>query len=324
MTYDDIAKALEKEFPGIDLSIWKDWILEALQDLCRKTWIYTEIITFLTTAGTVEHTISPSDTDSIPIGIVPWGAEWQVVDTPVVTIAAGIDTGALTQGSTYYYKVTAISDTYGQTMPSTAVSKAATATKSLVLTWTAIDGADSYYVYMSTDGTSYYFLEEAESATYTDDGDESVDTDITPPTKSELVKKIAVSNEIQEKIWNDHWKYKEGDDIQRVIYDGYTTVRLEMIPETTGMGFQLEVALMPTAEPSAGTIPNIFIQFKDVIKDYLRFKAYLAPKTKTRDYQNPTVADFFYGRYVDGRAEIKIAKLREFGAHSSLQLPYFA
>ena len=324
MTYDDIATSLRKVFPGIDASVFKDWILEALEDLCKKTWIYTEILTFLTTAGIPEYTLSPSDTDAIPIGLIPWGADWQVVDTPVVTIAAGEDTGALTQGTTYYYKVTAISDTYGQTMPSTVVSAAATATKSLVLTWTAIDGADSYYVYRSDDGTSYYFLEEAESATYTDDGDESVDTDITPPTKSELVKSIAVSNEIQEDIWSGHWKSKEGDGIQRVIYDGYATVRLEMIPETTAMGFQLEVALMLKAEPSTGAIPNIFIQYQNVIKNYCHFKAYSYPKSKTVDYMDPKMAEFFWQRYLEGRGEMKIQKLREFGGHQRIRLPYFA
>lgn len=313
------------EFPGLPQAKADRWILEALQEICRATWAYTEVLAFLTTAGTVQYTLSPSSASTIPIGILDDGVEFCTVDTPAPAIANGTAVGTLTPAATYYYKVTALTDDYGETLPCAAVSKVCPASGSLTLTWAAIDEADGYRIYQSTTGAAgtYYKLDDVTSGvTYTDDGSDTADATVTPPSTSNLMQAITLSN-IKEERWRDRaWKTFEGDGIDRICYlDGYNSIRLNVIPETSNMGFQVTVALYPTAEIA---IPNHFIQYKEAIKDYVKSEIYRHPNTSVMVWNNPDLWKYFRGNYETVKRLLKIQKTREYGGKSRLKIPFFA
>lgn len=75
---------------------------------------------------------------------------------PTIALASG---GALVNGTTYYYMLAAV-DASGHSVPtpSSPASVTATATSDTVnVSWTAVSGATSYYLYRSTDGgTTWY------------------------------------------------------------------------------------------------------------------------------------------------------------------------
>jgi hypothetical protein len=92
--------------------------------------------------------------------------------------------GSLTASTTYYYKVTAIDSLGGQTTPSTVASgTTGTTTLTLPVTWTAVTGASGYDVYRCS-GTSCteYYLTAVLTNSFTDSGQFTASTTVTPPT----------------------------------------------------------------------------------------------------------------------------------------------
>lgn len=320
MNYEDIRNALT-EFPGLSKDKLNTWILEALQDICEETWVYYEILTFLTTAGTAEHTLSPSDSNTKVIGLVRYGAERCVVDTPSPVASDGTATGTLTAGTTYTYKVTSLTGNYGVGLPCTAVAYVCPASGTITLTWTAIDNADGYNIYRLSSGI-YYFLATTTGVTYSDDGSVTLSTTVTLPAKATAVKQISVSNLESEKQSDSNWRYNEGNTIQRVIWDGNVTVRLNIIPDTTNMGFQLAVALEPSDEQT--TIPAILALQKRLILDFVRSKVYAHPKTNEIPYQDYKLSEFHMGLYLAKRSKLKAKILRGYGGTMKITGGYFA
>jgi hypothetical protein len=97
-------------------------------------------------------------------------ATWMAAPTP----SAGTGTaGLLTQGTPYYYVVTATGTSSGETSGTEAAPFTATGTKKIKLTWTAYSGATGYRVYrgISAGGESGYIsVSGGSTTTYTDSG----------------------------------------------------------------------------------------------------------------------------------------------------------
>jgi len=319
MTFDDIRKGLENEPAGPQKGMLNDLILRALQDICEKTWIFSEKLTFLTTAGTSEYTLSPSDSDTAIIGILPDSVQIATVNSPVPSAAAGTGTGTLTSGTTYSYKVTAICDDYRETLPSAACTATATATGSIAVSWDAIDNADGYRVYGRT-ADSWLLMDEVTTAAYTDDGSDTPSGAI--PTKSRLMQDIRRTSHGLEKGLNPYWMGYESDSISGVIYDGKSSVELNEIPVTTGIGFQLDAALKPTAEID---IPTILEAQQDIIHDYVRWKLYSMPVSKTVTWSDPEgLGKFYYYEYMRKRKGLRFKVHSRFGGDQRCAQQFFA
>ena len=309
MDFADILADLT-EFPSLPKTKANRFILEAIRDLAIETWCYTEILTFLTAAGTYEYTLSPSDSATKVIGIPPDGVQFCTVHTPQPAATAGAAGGGLTPGNTYYYKVTSIVDDYGESLPCAAVSLACTATGTINLDWDDIEDADSYYVYQSTDGTNFYYLAEVDDSEYDDDATDTVTT-ATPPTKSNLMHDISLGNTFIEGSLSSTWRLREGDWIDKIFYDGATTIRLDRIPDTSGMGFQVKVALHPISEIS--TIPAQMEPYRTSIADFVRGKVYGHPKTKSMPWYDPQERNYYFAQYRRARARLKMRSFAGFG-----------
>jgi hypothetical protein len=90
----------------------------------------------------------------------------------VITLSTATAGGSLSASTTYYFKVTALDGSGGETTPSSEYSIAtgsATATNTITASWTAISGATSYRVYYGTTagGESAYFTTTSTSYTMT-------------------------------------------------------------------------------------------------------------------------------------------------------------
>lgn len=313
------------EFPGIRDEKLKRYILECLRDMCFETWAYTEWITFLTTAGTAVYTITPTTSTDTVLGIPHDGAQRQTVDTPNPTAADGTTAGALTPASTYVYKVTAVANTYGETLPCAVVSHVCPATGTITLSWTAVSGASSYNVYRNdgAGGTTYGLLENVTTASYTDDGDTSPTTSSTPPTTTNLTREITVTNRNEMKKRNLHWRDREGDSCNMILWDQPNRqVRLEMIPETSNVGYQVEAALQPTVLPD--TIPAVFDEVREAFINFVKGRIYRHPQTKSVNYYNPAESNYHLARYRDIRNTLKSRKMQGFGGIMRMRLPRWA
>jgi len=309
MDFDDIIGDLS-EFQDLPVSKANRWILEAIRDLCNETWCYTEILTFLTTAGTFEHTLSPSDGATMVIGIPADGVQFCTVHTPQPSAEDGTGTGTLTAGNDYHYKVTAIADDYGETLPCALVTHECPATGVISLDWDDIDGADSYRIYQSTDGTNFYYVSEVDDSEYDDDGSDTPTTAV-PPTTSVLMKDIGLGNTIIEGSFSSTWRSREGEGIGKIFYDGGTTIRLDTIPDTSGMGFQVKVALYPISEIT--TIPAQIAPYRTEIGHFVRGKVFGHPKTKTMLWYDPQERNYYMAQYRRARARLKMRVFTGFG-----------
>jgi hypothetical protein len=311
------------EFPGIGDTKLERYILECLREMCFETWAYTEWKTFLTTAGTVEYSLTPSTSTDTILGIPHDGAQRQAVDTPNPSASNGTS-GTLTPTNTYSYKVTAISNTHGETLPCTAVDHVCPATGEILLSWTAVSGASSYKVYRNdgSGGTVYGLLESVTTNSYEDDGDTSPTTSSTPPETTVLTKEIGVTNRNEMKKHNLHWRDREGDSSNLLLWDQPNRkVRLEMIPLTTNIGYQVEVALQPTVLPN--TIPAVFDEVREAFINFVKGRIYRHPKTKSANYNNPAEANYHLARYRDVRNTLKLRKFQGFGGPMRVKLPRF-
>lgn len=315
MEFSDIIGDLA-EFSKLPAKIAKRAILAALQDLCKKTWVYTEILTVLTTAGTYKHTLSPSDTDTKICGLS--AAKRGTVDTPQPSIATSA-TGGTLAAATYSYKVTAIKDNHGETLPCAAVTQLTTgATSTVTLTWDSIGGASGYRIYGRSDA-DWKLLKEVTALTWTDDNSESQGA-ATPPTESMLMEEINVSNPIDQVRSNRAWRAYESDNITAMLYDGDTTIELDRVPITSGMGFEIRVALYPTAEV---TIPGVLEPYKDDIIDFVKWKIYEYPKTTAMPWSDYKKAMTYRKQYVKARANLKGRVMRGFGGQLRAEQQFF-
>lgn len=295
----------------------EDYLLQGLQDLCRKTFAYTEVLTFLTTAGTREYTLSPSDSDTEIIGLTPGDAQIATLNTPVPSAAAYTDAGTLVDSTTYSYKVTAIKDDYGETLPSTACTAAADANGSIQISWSAISGADGYRIYGRTD-SSWLLMDETTSLSWVDDGSETPSGAI--PTESQLMKEIEFRNTQFESIDSRYWRGLEGDNITGLIYDGMTAVKTNRIPTTTGIGFQVRVALYPTAEIA---IPTIIEPYVPALKDYVRERLFEMVPSAVVTWSNPQLAEKFGARYRRARSRLKTSVIARFAGRTRAKPQFF-
>jgi len=310
-----------KEFAGIDSAILNSYILSGFKDFCRETWTWTELLAMLTTAGTYEYTLSPSETYAEVLGIPPNGAQRATVNTPVPSAADGTSEGALTEAVEYSYKVTAYVDTYGETLPCDVVTHTCPASGSITLTWDAIDNADGYYIYRLS-GTTYQRLSSTTSATYTDDGSDSLDSSITPPAKSNLMLEIGLINEARKKEGSRYWRQNEGDSISYLLYDGYQTIRLEKVPETSNIGLQVRVALAPTS--TRFTIPGALEKYADTILKFVRGRIYLTPPNDQNVWYHRKTGLFWMNEYLADRSAAKMNVMSGFAPNMRVKYKKFA
>ncbi len=310
------------EFPQLPEVLVRGKVLEILQDLCDRTWLYTEVFTQLTTAGTYEYTLSPTvSTDEI-LGVFEDEVEVATVDTPQPSAAAASSgSGTLTSGNTYAYKVTATKDDYGETLPCAAVSATATATGTISLTWDAIEGADDYNVYRNdgAGGTTYGLLEAAGTNSYDDDGSATRTAATNPPTKSVLMREIGLTNASNLKVPGSNWRHREGDTINRIIYDGNETIRLDPIPDTSGIGMQMRIALKPMSSDASAVLPAVFERYLDVIDEGVRWKLHLTPHSKEHPWPDPQLGAYHRGSYLVKRSGIKTARMFGYGGRSTMR-----
>jgi hypothetical protein len=120
-----------------------------------------------------------------------WYVSNSDLDTPTGLAAVASASGGTLATATYYYKVTAV-NSIGETVGSSEVSAAVTGpTGSVALSWTAVDGADTYRVYRGTasGGQNTYYATTATS--YTDTG--SAGTADTVPSTNESNKGVVSS-----------------------------------------------------------------------------------------------------------------------------------
>lgn len=323
MNFKDIYSAIT-EFK-IDPGVAGGYVLDGLKDFCRETWTWTEVLTFLTTAGTYNYTLSPSETQSKIIGIPHDGVQIAAVNTPVLTLASSTDTGTLTVGSTYVYRVTAYTNDYGETLPCSVGSKVCPATGAIDLSWPAIGGADGYYIYRddgASSGTYYRMKDNSSTLSYTDDGTDTPDGSTIPPTESVLMREIDIVNQAGQKALNSTWKQTESDDINALIWDGKTTVRTQKIPQAANIAFQVKVALEPTG---VITVPTIIEPYEDTIRKYVRAMVFLTvPQTKDDPWYNPKMGAFWLQEYKNDRSSVKLNTMAGRGGQLTVKYRSFA
>jgi hypothetical protein len=321
MNYADIIDDL-----GEFSEIFKDkqyvrMIQDCLRDLSQKTYAYTTRVPVLTTAGESDYTLTPLISNTQVFGIQEaWKA---VIHTPQPTTSTAA-TGGTLAAATYSYRVTAIKNDYGETLPCTAVTQATTGTTSTVtLTWTAISGASGYRIYGRTDANWLLMKEVAAGTlTWTDDG--SLTPSGTMPTTSELMEMIEVTNDTTMNDRNYRWRLSESNDARRISYDGYSTIRLSDIPTTSGIGYLITAAIYPTTGSRTATIPPIYEHYQDAIKDYVRWQAYAYPQTAKNPWADTQKAMIYRKQYVRARANLKSNVFRGFGGELTADPNYFA
>lgn len=303
------------EFSTVNKEILDRLILAGLADLCKRTWVYTEIITILTTAGTYQYTLSPTTYTAI-CGLS--AAQKATTNTPQPSATTSA-TGGTLAADNYSYKVTAIVDTHGETLPCAAVVQATAGTTSTVtLTWTATGGASGYRIYGRTDA-DWKLLKETTAVTWTDDGSETQGTAV-PPTESMLMEEINISNPTDQVRSNRAWRAYESDSITSVIYDGITTVELDRVPVTNGTGFQIKAALYPTDEIA---IPSILEAHKNDIINYAKWHLYEYPKTAAQPWGDYQKAMTFRKQYFIARANLKGRVVSGFGGQLRAEQQFF-
>uniref|UniRef100_A0A6M3XTS4 Fibronectin type-III domain-containing protein n=1 Tax=viral metagenome TaxID=1070528 RepID=A0A6M3XTS4_9ZZZZ len=321
MNFKDIYSAIT-EFK-IDPGVAGGYVLDALKDFCRETWAWTEVITFLTTAGTYNYTLSPSESQSKIIGIPHDGVQIASVNTPVLTTDDSTDTGTLTPATTYTYQITAYANDYGETLPCAVVSQVCPATGAIDLEWDAVGGADGYYIYGNNgSGSTYTRMKDTTSTSYTDDGTDTPDGVTEPPTESVLMREIDIVNQAGQKALNSTWKQTESDDINALIWDGKTAVRTQKIPQTSNIAFQVKVALAPTG---VITIPTILEPHEDTIRKYVRAMIFLTvPQTAENPWFNPKLGAFWLGEYQKDRVIVKMETMAGHGGQLRVKYRSFA
>lgn len=144
------------------------------------------------TLGAVTQTVASAGPNDWNVA-QNWTQGWvpqSVLTAPVAIATLGGSGGSLTNGTEYYYKVTALNQN-GESLPSTEVhATASTPDLQIVLTWAAIPGAIGYNVYRTTSSGTYsgsHFLTAAGNVlTYTDTGGVAL-TAGSPPGSSTAV-----------------------------------------------------------------------------------------------------------------------------------------
>lgn len=91
-----------------------------------------------------------------------------IASGPTVTATPSISTGSLAAG-TYYYQVSA-SNNQGESLPGAEVSATLSATGEVILSWSAVTGASTYYVYRASASGAETLLGSTNALTYTDTG----------------------------------------------------------------------------------------------------------------------------------------------------------
>lgn len=137
-----------------------------------------------TAGGTNAYVVGTAATAGVPFTA-------SLSRTPISALAAptglsatpAVAGGALANGTTYYYKVTALT-ALGETSPSTEVSAAATSTGAIAVSWTASAGATAYKIYRGGSSGGEVLLAQIPPGTsYTDFGTPLPGT-ATPPASN--------------------------------------------------------------------------------------------------------------------------------------------
>lgn len=304
MEHSNIYDSLLEFPPTVDVGLKDRFTLDAIRDICENSWIFTEVDTFLTTAGTYEYTLTPATSNVEIIGIPHDGVKIASVYTPVLTLSDGTDAGTLTPATTYSYQVTSYRNNYGESIPQTVESRACPATGSIDLDWDDVAGADGYYIYGNNgSGTTYTRMTSVTDNTYTDDGTDTPDGSTEPPTTSILVEAIGIRNTFGMKQWSPYWRRTETDDVDYIIYNGDDKVQLSGVPRTSNIGFEVTMALKPTV--GSTTVPPILEQNEETIRKFIRSRLYGMPRTNDHPWVDKDLAKFWNEEYEKDRLKIK-------------------
>jgi len=307
------------EFPKLPEHLALVKVLEAVQDFCEYTWRYSEVLTFLTTAGTYRYDLTPTVTTDEIIGVFEKQVQSSTIHTPQPTAtAATAGAGTLVPATTYQYQVTATKDDYGETLPCAAVEETVGATGIIELAWDAIDGAGGYNVYRNhgAGGSVFGYMNAVTTASYDDDGTDTPDVTVTPPTESVLMKEIEYTNHSLMHQFGSTWRHREGDSVRRVLYEADAAnnrIRVDPIPTESGIGVQLRVALKPATTGNKGdaTVPAILERHLEVIDEGIRWKLHLLPASKDVTWSSTELGAYHRKRFLIGCSKANV--VRAFG-----------
>lgn len=90
--------------------------------------------------------------------------------------------GTLSEGTTYTYSVTAVKGEYESAPSAQSEITLSVGENSVDLSWTAVDGADSYNIYGRSSGNMVLLKSGVTETTYSDIGEDAEDINTTEPT----------------------------------------------------------------------------------------------------------------------------------------------
>lgn len=140
----------------------------------------------------------------------------------------------------------------------------------------------------SVSGTSTYDLTPSTSTISVIDFHEGKYNNVTLPKIS--------NREMDQR--DSQWEQRTGTPTA-IIYDGDSSIRFNITPDTTGKAIELESVIMPSSVD--GLIPpRIERRHTETIKYYVKWKIFEHPETF-----NPEMAIFFERKYMDARGKLK-------------------
>jgi len=296
--------------------VWvRDQLFDGFEKLCLDTWAFEEVLAMLTVSDQFEYSLAPRTSNTLVCGVID--AELATVDTPQpeTSVAA---TGGTLPADTYSYKVTAVKDDQ-ETIASEAVEATTTGTTSVVtISWDAIDGAESYNVY-GRDSGAEALIGNTTNLTYDDDGSETPSG--SPPTTSPLMKQIGLTNRQTEQFRSRTFRQNRSDAISGVIWYGGQSIQLDQIPETDNIGFQVRVALYPTA--NSVPFPEAIVQYAEAIKEYARWKIYSMPPSEKVTWFSPEKSMMAQIEWEKLKGRLKASTRRGFVGPTRIKLRQF-
>lgn len=317
MNLDDLVAEFYSrgEFLDVPGKWLKSRLFDGFEDLCKETWSFQEVLGMLSVVEQYEYSLTPRTSNTEVCGIV--AAERATVDTPIPSASVSETGGSLAAG-TYYYRVTAVYDEQ-ETLVSDAVSGTVTGSSGkITLSWSAISNAESYKIYGRTQGAEK-LIGTTTSTSFDDDGSASPSGDY--PVTSTLMEQITLSNRKEQSRQSRTWRQSKGDPATAVIWYGGQSIELDKIPEENHKGFQVRVALYPTA--NTVSLPAAAKPFSDAVKDYARWKLFEMPASARVTWSDPNRATYFMGLYQSAKNNLKARVFSGFGGSSQIKLRRF-
>jgi hypothetical protein len=155
--------------------------------------------------ATTNAVLLTADTTNMRLGV---DVTYAAMTSPTISAHSSANSGGtLSYNTTYYYEITAVDATGGETTPSAQVTQAtaaspATNTYTITLTWAPITGAAAYHIYRSTTsgtytGVGYYSTlgtVSGSNLTFTDTNATKNNTTASPPGSTNAYTATNVSN----------------------------------------------------------------------------------------------------------------------------------